>query len=92
SDSTPESPDLIKDFTSGSDKIDVSGALRSAGIKALTFGALTGRPGDAVLSFDHNTGEGSLAIDFSGNGKADLYVKSKGEIKRGDVLEQGGKP
>jgi Ca2+-binding RTX toxin-like protein len=92
SDSTPQAPDVLADFTTGTDKIDVSGMLRKAGIKALKFGALTGRPGDAVLTFDHASGEGSLAIDLSGNGKADFLLKSKGQINPGDVLGHGGKP
>ncbi|NWA64996.1 M10 family metallopeptidase C-terminal domain-containing protein, partial [Pseudomonas reactans] len=92
SDSTPEAPDVLADFTTGTDKIDLSGMLGKAGIKTLNFGALTGRPGDAVLTFDHASGEGSLAIDLSGNGKADFLVKSKGQIKPGDVLGDGGKP
>ncbi len=90
SDSTPENPDQLMDFTTGVDRIDVSGLLKTAGIKSLNFGALTGRPGDAVLTFDHAQGEASLSIDLTGNGKADLYVKSKGEIKPADVIAQGG--
>ncbi len=92
SDSTPEAPDMLADFTSGTDKIDVSRLLNAAGIKALNFGGLTGRPGDAVLTFDHKSEEGSFALDLSGNGKADLLVKSKGEIRPGDVLGYDGKP
>ena len=92
SDSTPEAPDMLADFTSGVDKIDVCGLLKKSGIKALNFGGLNGRPGDALLSFDHKSGMGSLAIDLTGNGKADLLVNSKGEIKSGDVLGHDGKP
>ncbi|MCD7041722.1 M10 family metallopeptidase C-terminal domain-containing protein, partial [Pseudomonas sp. MAFF 311096] len=92
SDSTPEAPDTLADFTSGVDRIDVSGLLKTAGIKGLNFGGLTGQPGDAVLTFDHKSGMGSLAVDLSGNGKADLLINSKGEIKAGDVVGGGGKP
>ncbi|MGK9608353.1 M10 family metallopeptidase C-terminal domain-containing protein, partial [Salmonella enterica subsp. enterica] len=36
SDSTPQNPDEIMDFTSGTDKIDVTGALRSAGLSSVS--------------------------------------------------------
>jgi serralysin len=36
SESTPQNPDLIEDFTSGTDKVDVSGALREAGSNTST--------------------------------------------------------
>lgn len=92
SDSTPEAPDLLADFTTGTDKIDVGGSLKAAGITKLNFGGLTGRAGDAALAYDPQSGEGSLAIDLSGNGRPDLLIKSKGQIKPGDVLGHDGKP
>lgn len=93
SDSTPHNPDLIEDFTSGTDKIDVSGALREAGVKGLTFSSqFNGRPGNAVLSHDASTGRGSLAIDMSGNGKPDLLVNTVGKIQPGDIVTGGAAP
>ncbi|QJI27998.1 metalloprotease [Pseudomonas sp. ADAK18] len=86
-DSTPLNTDLILDFTSGTDKVDVSGAMKEAGIKALNFtDRFSGRAGDAVLSHDPKTGRSSLAIDMSGSGKADLLVASQGEMKSTDIL------
>ncbi|UII73218.1 M10 family metallopeptidase C-terminal domain-containing protein [Pseudomonas sp. HN11] len=86
SDSTPSDPDLIEDFTSGTDKIDVTGALKGAGVRTLVFtDRFTGRAGEAVLKHDANTGRSSLAIDLKGTGSVDLLVKSKGEIKPADV-------
>ncbi|WP_339529686.1 MULTISPECIES: M10 family metallopeptidase C-terminal domain-containing protein [unclassified Pseudomonas] len=88
-DSTPSDPDMIEDFTSGTDKIDVSGAMKDAGVGALVFtDRFTGRAGEAMLKHDPSTGLSSLAIDLKGTGNADLVVKSKGEIKSADV--QGG--
>ncbi|MBS2664015.1 M10 family metallopeptidase C-terminal domain-containing protein, partial [Salmonella enterica subsp. enterica serovar 1,4,[5],12:i:-] len=82
SESTPQNPDLIEDFTSGTDKVDVSGALREAGIKHLNFSSQFNRqPGNAVLGYDARTGRGSLAIDMNGSGKPDLLLTTAGKIQ-----------
>lgn len=92
-DSTPSDPDMIEDFTSGIDNIDVSGALKEAGVRALVFtDHFSGRVGEAVLMHDASTGRSSLAIDLTGTGTADLLVKSKGEIKPTDVRWDGHAP
>ncbi|AZE72016.1 Secreted alkaline metalloproteinase [Pseudomonas synxantha] len=86
SDSTPDNPDVILDFESGMDRLDVSALLKGTNVKALTFGErLTGQPGQAVLNYDEGSGEGSLALDLTGNGKADLLIKSIGRINADDV-------
>lgn len=93
SDSTPQNPDLIKDFTSGTDKIDVSKALKNTGIKDLNFTSqFKGQRGEAVLSHDAKTGRGSLAIDMSGNGKADLLLNTVGKIQHSDIVTQEQAP
>ncbi|CRM85986.1 Serralysin precursor [Pseudomonas sp. 22 E 5] len=87
SDSTPEHPDLITDFTSGSDKIDLSGALRNSNVTDLSFVAsYTGKPGDTVLSYNPESGRGSLAVDLTGNSQPDLLINTVGQIRPGDVL------
>ncbi|WP_082363227.1 M10 family metallopeptidase C-terminal domain-containing protein [Pseudomonas libanensis] len=86
SDSTPDNPDVILDFESGVDRLDVSALFKGTNIKALTFGErLTGQPGQAVLNYDEGSGEGSLALDLTGNGKADVLIKSIGRINADDV-------
>ncbi|WP_338724349.1 M10 family metallopeptidase C-terminal domain-containing protein [Pseudomonas tolaasii] len=86
-DSTPEAPDEIMDFTSGLDKIDVSGALRSAGLASLSLvSTWSGKGGEARLSHDEKSGEGMLAIDLTGNGKPDLLIKTHGRVRPGDIL------
>ena len=93
SDSAAQSPDLIEDFTSGTDKIDVSGALKAAGVRALVFtDRFSGRAGEAVLKHDASTGGASLAIDLKGTGNADMVINSKGQIKPGDVRWDGSQP
>ena len=93
SDSTPDNPDVILDFQSGSDKIDVRAVLKQANLSALKYvERLTGQPGQAVISYNQGSNEGSLALDLTGNGKADLLIKSLGQIKAGDVLALGDTP
>lgn len=93
SDSTAQAPDMIEDFTSGSDKIDVSGALRASGARNLVFTErFSGRAGEAMLKHDASTGLSSLAIDLKGAGHADLLIKSKGQIKPADVRWDGRVP
>ncbi|MEX5547556.1 M10 family metallopeptidase C-terminal domain-containing protein [Pseudomonas pergaminensis] len=86
-DSTPESPDQILDFVSGTDKIGLYELLNRAALKHLyVVDSFTGRAGDAVLSYNESTAEGSLSIDMTGNGKPDFQVKSKGKIHYMDLL------
>ncbi|WP_411379524.1 M10 family metallopeptidase C-terminal domain-containing protein [Pseudomonas sp. MPB26] len=93
SDSTPDRPDMIEDFASGTDRIDVSGALKAAGVSALVFtDRFTGRAGEAVLKHDANTGHSSLTIDLKGTGNADLRVESKRQINPADVRWDGPTP
>ena len=87
-DSTPEQADTILDFTSGTDKIDVCGALRKAHAKALTFAqAFSGKAGETLLAYDQATGKGSVSIDLNGNGRADLLIKTQGQVKPDDIVQ-----
>lgn len=87
-DSTPEQADTILDFTSGIDKIDVSGAMRKAHAKALTFAqAFSGKAGETLLVYDPATGKGSVSIDLNGNGHADLLIKTHGQVKPDDIVQ-----
>ncbi|MDQ0978371.1 M10 family metallopeptidase C-terminal domain-containing protein [Pseudomonas synxantha] len=93
SESTQQRPDLITDFSSGQDKIDVSAALQAAGINGLQFvRRFSGRPGEALLGYDPNTRQHSLAIDLDGSGQAGLYIKSQGPIKPDDVISRASQP
>lgn len=93
SDSTPQDPDLIEDFTSGTDKIDLSGALKEAGVGTLVFtDRFTGRAGEALLKYDAATGRSSLEVDLNGSGKAELLINSVGQIKSTDVQWAGATP
>lgn len=87
SDSTPEAPDEIMDFTSGVDKIDVSQALKNAGLTSLSFADnWSGKAGQARLTYDEKTGAGMVEIDLTGNGKPDLVIKTHGRVKPEDMV------
>ncbi|OPA92094.1 hypothetical protein BFW86_07885 [Pseudomonas fluorescens] len=86
-DSTPSHPDLIKDFASGADRIDISRPLSDAAIRVLYIvERFTGRAGEAVLSYNEGLGEGKLTLDLSGNGKADFQVNTHGRIHYTDLM------
>ncbi|WP_455824274.1 M10 family metallopeptidase C-terminal domain-containing protein [Pseudomonas graminis] len=93
SDSTPDRYDQILDFTSGTDKIDLSGLLENAGIKHFkVVEQFTGRAGECVLAYDPDSGYASLSLDLSGRGKADFFIGSVGGIQVDDIVtsEQPG--
>lgn len=85
--SGPENPDEIMDFTSGIDKIDVSGAMRSAGLASLSFvNAWSGKAGEARLTYDEKSGTGFVSIDLTGDGKPNLLIKTHGQVKADDIV------
>lgn len=87
SDSTPDNPDTIMDFVSGTDKINVSVAMKHANIGALAFvSEMTGKAGQTVLTYDQHSGKGSVAIDLTGDGKADLLIRTYGQVKADDIV------
>lgn len=88
SDSTPQAPDWIMDFTSGQDKIDLTGfAAFSVNKLQLDFvTAFTGHAGEALLTYDKVNNVGGLAIDFTGVGQADFQVYTVGQAAITDIV------
>ena len=87
SDSTPEYPDQIMDFVTGVDRIDLSNLLGNAGVDALRFvRRLTGKPGEAILDYNRTTNLSRLAIDLTGNGRFDFFLKAYGPINVPDII------
>lgn len=85
--SRPENPDEIMDFTSGTDKIDVSGALKNAGLASLQFVSnWSGKAGETRLTHDEKSDTGFVSIDLTGDGKPDLLIKTLGRVKPEDIL------
>lgn len=98
SDSPPQNPDMLNDFVSGVDKIDLSKVLKDAGISNPIFtsvltdqaGKLSGRKGELLLDYDKNVKMHRLILDVSGNAKSVLLIMSKRPIKPTDILINAG--
>ena len=87
SDSTLSNPDEILDFTSGEDKIDLSAVFKTARIfNVNVVERFTGRAGEVVLDYNHQTGQASLSLDLTGNARADVFIKAKGVIRIADLV------
>ena len=93
SDSPMESPDILEDFVSGVDKIDLSGLLKDAGIakpnitSVLTDRAaeLDGHKGELALDYDKNFKMHRLILVLDNIGSM-LVILSKNPIKPGDLV------
>lgn len=88
-DSTPQNPDTLMDFSSGTDKIDMSMALKNANTPRLAFvSVLSGKAGETVLTYNTKTGRGTVSIDLTGDGNADLLINTHGQVKPDDIVAQ----
>ena len=84
SDSAPGAADIIMDFQSGIDKIDVSAISKLAGLSFVD--AFTGRAGEAIISYDKASNLGHFAVDFSGHAVADFLVNTVGQVATYDIV------
>ncbi|MBK5417365.1 serralysin family metalloprotease [Pseudomonas sp. TH31] len=87
-DSTMTAPDWIMDFTSGQDKIDLSGIAEFAsGNATLNFvSGFTGHAGDAILTYFSQTNQTSLLVDLTGHGAVDFAVGTVGQALATDIV------
>ena len=87
-DSTAATPDLILDFTSGQDKIDLSSTdvFANHTLTLQYVDAFTGKAGQTILAYDAGTHAGSLAIDFSGDAHADFGINLVGQVTQADIV------
>lgn len=88
SDSNMTAPDWIMDFTSGLDKIDLSGIAGFAtGAASLNFvSGFTGHAGDAILTYFAQTNQTSLMVDMTGQGAVDFAVGVVGQAVAADIV------
>ncbi|WP_157383977.1 serralysin family metalloprotease [Pseudomonas asplenii] len=84
SDSTPLAADRIMDFVSGEDQIGLGAITGGSGLNVVK--AFSGRAGEALLSYDAQTNQGTLAVDFSGRGQADFQITTVGRMAFTDIL------
>ncbi len=88
SDTHYNAPDWIMDFTSGQDKIYLSGLAQFAsGGAMLNFvSGFTGNAGDAVLTYFAETNQTSLYVDLDGMGVAGFAVGTVGQAAMTDIV------
>ncbi|NWA64997.1 M10 family metallopeptidase C-terminal domain-containing protein, partial [Pseudomonas reactans] len=86
SDSTRDSADLLLDFTTGKDIIDLSAMSKSAGVALNYVDKFTGKAGETMIKFNSTTARYLLAIDLTGDGNIDFLVKSTRLISPEDVV------
>ncbi|WP_259641777.1 M10 family metallopeptidase C-terminal domain-containing protein, partial [Pseudomonas salomonii] len=85
-DSTRANADLLLDFNSGQDKIDLSQMAIDGKVTFNFVDAYSGQAGDTIIKFNPQTGRYLLAIDLDGDGKTDFLIKSTKMISPEDVV------
>ncbi|EIK68970.1 extracellular metalloproteinase, serralysin family [Pseudomonas synxantha BG33R] len=86
SDSLRNNADLLMDFTTGQDKIDLSSLSENTQVKFNYVTQYSGQPGDTILTFNPKTNRYLLGVDLTGNGKTDFLIKSIRPIHSEDVI------
>ena len=85
-DSSRTNADLLVDFNTGQDKIDLS-QMSIDGKVAFNFvDSYSGKAGDTIIKFNPQSGRYLLAIDLDGDGKTDFLIKSTRMISPEDVI------
>ncbi|WP_057014120.1 M10 family metallopeptidase C-terminal domain-containing protein, partial [Pseudomonas libanensis] len=85
-DSTRTQADLLLDFNTGQDKIDLSQMAIDGKVAFNFVEEYTGKAGDTIIKFNPQTGRYLLAIDLDGDGKTDFLIKSTRMISPEDVI------
>ena len=86
SDSTRANADLLLDFKTGQDKIDLSQMALDGKVTLNFVDSYTGAAGDTIIKFNPLSGRYLLAIDLDGDGKTDFLIKSTQMISPEDVI------
>ncbi|MGN7445061.1 M10 family metallopeptidase C-terminal domain-containing protein, partial [Pseudomonas lactis] len=86
SDSTRANADLLLDFKTGQDKIDLSQMALDGKVTLNFVDNYTGAAGDTIIKFNPQTGRYLLATDLDGDGKTDFLIKSTRMISPEDVI------
>ena len=86
SDSTRANADVLLDFKTGQDKIDLSQMALDGKVTLNFVDNYTGAAGDTIIKFNPQTGRYLLATDLDGDGKTDFLIKSTRMISPEDVI------
>jgi len=93
-------PNLVMDFVSGKDRIDLSGMRRQSGpLNLVSRLALDHRkaqnpdnptfitkPGDVLVNYDRTLQQTLLRMDTTGDGKMDMQIYVRGTVRRDDIV------
>lgn len=85
SDSTAANADLITDFVSGRDRVDLTGLSQHTRTQLRLVHTYSGRAGDTLVRFNPYSNRYFVAIDLTGNGQTDFLVKSTRLIRPQDI-------
>lgn len=86
SDSTYHNADLIEDFVSGKDKINLTDLVKNTGTPLRLVANYTGRIGDTVVKLNSRSGRYFVGVDLTGNRRTDFLIKSTQLIKPEDIM------
>ncbi|HGW5537069.1 serine 3-dehydrogenase [Pseudomonas aeruginosa] len=86
--STSTQIDRILDFTSGEDRIDLSGMpeFSTTALSLQFVDAFSSAAGQIILSFDDAVNTSSLSIDFTGDNQADFALQIIGQAVAADMV------
>lgn len=86
--STASQLDKVLDFTSGQDKIDLSGMLGfgEGGVNLAFVDSFTNAVGQIILSFDEMINTSDLTVDFTGDSQADFALQIIGQAFASDLV------
>ena len=93
-------PNLVMDFVSGQDKIDLCGMRRQSGPLNLVSRLPLDRtkpqnpndptfitkPGDVLVNYDRTGQQTLLRMDTTGDGKMDMQIYVRGKVRREDIV------
>ncbi|MEX5510948.1 M10 family metallopeptidase C-terminal domain-containing protein [Pseudomonas paralactis] len=85
-DSSRTNADLLVDFNTGQDKIDLSQMAIDGKVAFNFVDSYSGKAGDTIIKFNPQSGRYLLAIDLDGDGKTDFLIKSTRMISPEDVI------
>lgn len=85
-DSPRNNADLLTDFTTGKDKIDLRTMSENAHVKLNYVNQYRNQPGDTIIVHNPATGRYFLGVDLTGDGKTDFLIKSTRPISSEDVI------
>ncbi|MFT0475923.1 M10 family metallopeptidase C-terminal domain-containing protein [Pseudomonas antarctica] len=93
SDSSAKRPDILLDFASGVDKLDISGILKTAGISKLNItvappgqgGTMANQKGELMLDYDQKVNLHRLVLNVGDGANAVLMILSKTPLKPDDI-------